>query len=236
MLAIGAVSALALASGAAYASGGIPDGAGVFHGCYNTDNGNMRLQLAGTSCKNDELPVSWSQTGPGGARGAQGPAGAQGPQGPRGFTGTAGTTGAQGPQGIQGPAGPQGDAAPADPTYMHELFSSTPGPLPLSTTYTSQGGSILFMLSGTGWSTINYQTIGVNLLVDGHVVGTAKTSLNEPYSHKTFASNAIVMNNLPAGTHSIRLTQFNNTGQQEDANDYFDLAVIEVVPGTGGSA
>ena len=57
----------------------IPDTQGVIHGCYQNDNGSLRVidpssskkDLA--SCKNNESSLNWSQTGP------QGPAGPPGP-------------------------------------------------------------------------------------------------------------------------------------------------------------
>jgi hypothetical protein len=90
----------------------------------------------------------------------------------------------------------------------------------------------MFILSGSAWSTVNWITLGVNISVDGTVIGSAKTAINEPYSHHTFVSNGLVLQNLPAGKHVIKLTSYNNTGEQTDANDYFDLTVIEVVPAT----
>jgi hypothetical protein len=125
-----------------------------------------------------------------------------------------------------------GPAAAADPTYMTQLFSQQPGPLPLTTTYESQGGSLMFILSGSAWSTINWITLGVNLSIDGTVIGSAKASINEPYSHHTVVSNGIVLQNLPAGKHVIKLTPYTTTGEQTDTNDYYDLTVIEVVPAT----
>jgi hypothetical protein len=64
----------------------IPDPSGVYHGCLK--NGNLRvIDSATESCKQNETPITWNQTGP---------AGIQGPQGPQGI---------QGAQGLQGPAG-----------------------------------------------------------------------------------------------------------------------------------
>lgn len=94
------LGALAGAAGIAYAT--IPDSGGVIHGCYQANNGQLRLidpqgsaTTAPQSCKNNELAVSWSQTGP---TGSQGPIG---PQGPKGDTGA---TGPQGPAGNPAPA------------------------------------------------------------------------------------------------------------------------------------
>jgi hypothetical protein len=113
---------------------------------------------------------------------------------------------------------------------MTQLFNEQPGPLPLaSVPYTSQGGSMMFLVSGTAWSTVNYISIGCNLVIDGKAVGVAKTSINEPYSHKSFSS-TIVVNGLPAGTHAIQLTPLTTYGEQSDVNDFYTVTVVEVVP------
>ena len=76
----------------AYAS--LPDSNGVIHGCYQKNNGQLRvIYPAVSSCSPSETPLQWSQTGP------QGPVGPQGPEGP------------QGPQGAQGPQGPSDSTA-----------------------------------------------------------------------------------------------------------------------------
>jgi hypothetical protein len=68
----------------------IPDATGVFHGCYKQNNGQLRVidTGAGQACLPSENSVTWSQTGPTGARG---PTGAKGATGPKGATGSAGT-------------------------------------------------------------------------------------------------------------------------------------------------
>jgi len=71
----------------AYAS--IPDSAGVIHGCYQKNNGQLRvIDPAVSSCTTSETPLQWSQTGPQGPMGSQGPEGPQGPPGPEGPSGS----------------------------------------------------------------------------------------------------------------------------------------------------
>lgn len=73
----------------------IPDAAGVIHGCYNATNGSQRIiDTSVQSCKTNEVPIQWNQTGPQGPlgpQGPQGPLGQQGPQGPQGAPGTPGS-------------------------------------------------------------------------------------------------------------------------------------------------
>jgi hypothetical protein len=90
----------------------IPDSAGVIHGCFHTQNGQLRvIDWPTEQCRPSETAISWNQVGPQGltgATGAAGPQGATGAQGPLGVTGATGATGAIGPNGATGAAGPQG--------------------------------------------------------------------------------------------------------------------------------
>jgi hypothetical protein len=57
----------------------IPDPDGVIHGCFKGPSGNLRvIDPSVETCKNNELALSWSQTGPQGAPGEPGADGAPG--------------------------------------------------------------------------------------------------------------------------------------------------------------
>lgn len=78
-------------------------------------NNNVRIVAAGTTCRPNEVLITWSVTGPQGPAGPMGPAGPAGPQGvqgPAGPAGPAGPQGAKGDTGATGAAGPQGDPGP----------------------------------------------------------------------------------------------------------------------------
>jgi hypothetical protein len=75
-----AIAGIALVvGGIAYAA--IPDGSGVIHGCYQKNQGALRVIDTGTTqtCSSSETPLTWSQTGPQGQPGQQGPPGPTGP-------------------------------------------------------------------------------------------------------------------------------------------------------------
>jgi hypothetical protein len=84
--------ALAIAVGVGVATGAIPDSGGVIHGCYEQDEGQLRVidTARGGACRPSETPLNWNQTGP------QGPKGDTGPQGPKGDTGAGGAVGKDG--------------------------------------------------------------------------------------------------------------------------------------------
>ena len=90
------VAAIGLAAAAiGIAAAAIPDGSGVIHACFRDTNGSLRVVDDPTTCKNNETPLAWGQTGP------------QGPQGPTG------------PQGPQGPIGPQGPPGSSHAYHVH---------------------------------------------------------------------------------------------------------------------
>jgi hypothetical protein len=84
---IGALAALTVGAGFAVAS--IPDGSGVFHACYQKNEGQLRLVESAADCRPSEKATSWSQIGP------QGPPGPPGPQGTPGSSFLAGSSGGQ---------------------------------------------------------------------------------------------------------------------------------------------
>lgn len=85
---------LALLVGAV-ALAAIPDAGGMLTGCYDKENGKLRLidAQASKNCRKDERQITWNQTGPQGLPGVAGPKGDKGDPGPQGPAGTAGISG-----------------------------------------------------------------------------------------------------------------------------------------------
>ncbi len=78
-------------AGTAVVVAAIPDAGGVYHACYRTATGALKLiDNAVDSCAANESPAQWNQTGPQGAPGADGADGAPGEQGPPGPPGADG--------------------------------------------------------------------------------------------------------------------------------------------------
>jgi hypothetical protein len=66
-----ALAALIVAlGGAAFAA--IPDSNGTIHGCYQKQNGSLRVVQSESNCKSSELAIQWNQTGPPGPPGSGG--------------------------------------------------------------------------------------------------------------------------------------------------------------------
>jgi hypothetical protein len=64
---VGALAATIFAGGIAWAA--IPDATGVIHGCYKSNNGNLRLVESALDCNAMEHSIDWSQQGPPGPAG-----------------------------------------------------------------------------------------------------------------------------------------------------------------------
>jgi hypothetical protein len=88
----------------------IPD-SGVIHGCLKSSGAISVIDTStGATCKTNETPLDWNQTGPTGATGATGVTGATGATG---VTGATGATGPNGQPGATGATGPPGTPATA---------------------------------------------------------------------------------------------------------------------------
>jgi hypothetical protein len=120
------------------------------------------------------------------------------------------------------------------------------GPLPREGTFTSNGGMLLISVAGSGFrgsgnTTRDSGLIGMRVYVDGQWLEHVYTYTNEVDSHKAFVSNNFVLNDLGAGTHTIRLertydAQICNTANESDGDactttdrfDSFNVSVLEI--------
>ena len=115
----------------------------------------------------------------------------------------------------------------------------THGGLPRQGTYTSKGGTLLISASGSGYRTDTIGHIGMKVMVDGVWHGAAIVFTNEVNSHKAFIEEYIVVRGLPAGQHTIRLVEWDDTNSCNGAptgyyctitndDDYFRVSVLEI--------
>src|SRR2546423_1802703 len=78
--AAGAAVASVLSGGIAWAA--IPGGGGVINGCYQKNEGQLRvIDPATTACRSSEVPISWNAQGIEGAKGDPGAPGRDGVDG-----------------------------------------------------------------------------------------------------------------------------------------------------------
>jgi Fibronectin type III domain len=115
-------------------------------------------------------------------------------------------------------------------TNVAQLFNQSPGPLPLvGAPVTTSGGQVVVFASGSGWAlSPAFTKIGMSVLMDGSSVGTSQLFANDPGTHKTLTSNALVVHPA-AGSHIFSLANLGAT--ITDGADIFSLTVLELPSG-----
>lgn len=63
--------------------------------------------------------------------------------------------------------------------------------------------------------------------VDDMMMGSASIYANEASSHKSFVGSSIMITSVGAGSHTLKLYNL-NLDSQTDANDIFDVTVMEL--------
>lgn len=101
------------------------------------------------------------------------------------------------------------------------------GPLPLTSSFASSGGTLMIFFSGSGFSNANEAHIGMYIKIDDQNVGAAEIFANNSYTHQSFMPGLVVLDDIGAGGHTIQLykmTPFTET----DSNDAFNVVVLEL--------
>lgn len=107
-----------------------------------------------------------------------------------------------------------------------QVINQKQGPLPIDGTFTSGGGTLVIIFSGSAWASTGNR-LGLLVSLDGTQVGSSQVSTNELTSHKSFPANILVIPNIAAATtHKITLSAAANT--TTDSWDFFNVAVLEL--------
>jgi hypothetical protein len=105
------------------------------------------------------------------------------------------------------------------------IFNQAKGPLPLSASFTAPtDGPACIILSGSVWSQTANQMVGVELELDGTVIGSASIFSNLNATHRAVVPSYIPVK-LTFGTHKISLIP-STPSTTSDSNDLFDLVLI----------
>jgi hypothetical protein len=104
-----------------------------------------------------------------------------------------------------------------------QVMSQVQGALPKSATFTSGGGVLMIVFSGSGFGSGN---IGMTLQIDGNSVSNTRCYTNEASSHKSFTTNICVQPNISAGNHTVNLVAL--AGTNTDSNDWFNVTILEL--------
>jgi hypothetical protein len=115
--------------------------------------------------------------------------------------------------------------------------------LPVQSTYTGKGGTLLVTASGSGYRASSLAglsgLIGMFVMVDSQQY-RVEVYTNERNSHKAFISRTIPISGLPAGQHTIKLLpmfapdcgssseRIDTPCMATDPNDFFNVTVLEL--------
>lgn len=99
------------------------------------------------------------------------------------------------------------------------------GPLPISGAFNAESDSeAVIMVSGSAWSSTAAQWVGVQVLLDGNVVGEAAVFCNEATSHRALITTLIPVT-LSFGQHVVELQPV-STFTRCDVNDFLNVYVM----------
>jgi hypothetical protein len=101
------------------------------------------------------------------------------------------------------------------------LIGNQKGPLPVSATFMAPGDMPMNVeVTGSVWTQTANQMIGIQVAIDGNVIGTANIFSNTASTHR-----AVVPVYLPVklaqGSHTIQLSVAPGTTTVSDLNDLF---------------
>lgn len=112
------------------------------------------------------------------------------------------------------------------PILVNQTSSAADNQLFLARSFASEGGLLVFHISGSGFSRSGAgAAIGMNIELNGNSIGQCTTATNESISHKAFVPVVIPVRGTPAGNHNIALIGIANT--KVDLQDHFNVTLFE---------
>jgi|SRR5215213_7003856 len=105
------------------------------------------------------------------------------------------------------------------------LISNQKGPLPIKASFMAPGDMPMYLeVQGSVWTQTANQMIGIQVTLDGNVVGTANIFSNTASTHR-----AVVPVYLPVklaqGSHTVQLSVAPSTTTVSDLNDLFTVVL-----------
>ena len=98
------------------------------------------------------------------------------------------------------------------------------GPLPIKTTFDSEGDAPVYLIvNGSVWTQSPNVMIGIQIWLDGNVVGQAQIFSNTATTHRTVVP-AYIPVQLSYGQHTLALTPLPNS-TVSDVNDFFTAVI-----------
>lgn len=106
-----------------------------------------------------------------------------------------------------------------------QLLNNKEGSLSIEAKFSSQGGTILVLASGTGIGKA-VGLIGVQIQIDGSNRGTVQADAPTANTRYCLIGNAIVVQGLGAGEHTLTLVALNSNTTTNN-RDYFNVTLLE---------
>lgn len=99
------------------------------------------------------------------------------------------------------------------------------GPLPLKGAFNAESNSpLVIVVSGSAWSNAAGQWVGVQVILDGSVIGEAAVFCNEASSHRALIT-TFIPTTVDFGQHTIEL-QAVSASTMCDVNDFLNVYVM----------
>ena len=106
-----------------------------------------------------------------------------------------------------------------------QVLVSQKGPLPISVSFSAPGDMPCYLeVNGSVWTQTANQMIGIQVSVDGNVVGTANIFSNAASTHRNVVPRYFPIK-LNQGSHTVELTLAPNTTTTSDFNDFFNAVL-----------
>ena len=126
------------------------------------------------------------------------------------------------------------------------------GPLPVERTFASDGGTLVVLASGSAFRSSGVADgpgrIGMHVRINGTNLGRADGFADERGLHETLVDEHVVVEGLPAGTHTLRLEAIvddedcetgdettSTTCTTTNSSDFFRVTVVELSDSIAGT-
>lgn len=101
------------------------------------------------------------------------------------------------------------------------LIGNQKGPLPIKASFMAPGDMPMYLeVQGSVWTQSANQMIGIQIAVDGNVLGTANLFSNTASTHRTVVPVYLPVK-LAQGSHTVELSVAPNTTTVSDFNDFY---------------
>ena len=105
------------------------------------------------------------------------------------------------------------------------LIGDQKGPLPIKAQFMAPGDMPMYLeVTGSVWTGTANQMIGIQVSVDGNVVGTANIFSNGASTHRNVVPRYFPIK-LNQGSHTVELSLAPNTTTTSDFNDFFNAVL-----------